>query len=110
MRFLTFTGLTGVQFINDKNAVIPLDKATFNCSTGNENLMRLVDGENLTNDANHMWTCEFKQHNTVVLTVKFEDEIFVTGMRVWNYNASLGLSYSGVGGRILILRKWGFVH
>lgn len=59
--------------------------------------MRLVDGTNLTSDASHMWTAEFKQHNTIVLTIKFEDEIFVTGMRVWNYNASLGLSYSGVG-------------
>ena len=66
------------------------------CNAGNDNLMRLSDGNNFTIDESHMWATQFSLETAVIITIQFNSEIFVTGMRVWNYNSSLDLSYCGV--------------
>ncbi|XP_033213105.1 protein KIAA0556-like isoform X2 [Belonocnema kinseyi] len=89
-------GLTGIEFTGDQDTPISLAHAKIYCNTGNDNLMRLSDGHNLTTDGSHMWATQFSLETTVIITIQFNTEIFVNGMRVWNYNSSLDFSYCGV--------------
>ena len=65
----------------------------------------LVDGDNVTTDAAHMWVCMLPADladggnpcttcPTVVL--KLDEPKLLKGLRVWNYNGSLEDSYKGV--------------
>ncbi|XP_043465005.1 katanin-interacting protein-like isoform X2 [Leptopilina heterotoma] len=89
-------GLTGIELFTDQDTQISFAHAKITCNIGNDNLMRLIDGRNLTIDENHMWATRFSIDTTVIVTIKFDKEIFVTGIKIWNYNASLDLSYCGV--------------
>ncbi|XP_051171419.1 katanin-interacting protein-like [Leptopilina boulardi] len=89
-------GLTGIELFTDQHTQISFAHAKISCNIGNDNLMRLIDGYNLTIDENHMWATQFSMDTTVIVTIKFHKEIFVTGIKIWNYNASLDLSYCGV--------------
>lgn len=91
-----FAGLTGIELFTDQDTQISFAHAKISCNIGNDNLMRLVDGYNLTIDENHMWATQSSLDTTVIITIKFHKEVFVTGMKIWNYNASLDLSYCGV--------------
>eukprot|EP00037_Helgoeca_nana_P033932 m.419989 g.419989 ORF g.419989 m.419989 type:complete len:1014 (-) comp32008_c0_seq1:22-3063(-) len=61
---------------------------------------RLFDGDNLTTDRELMWLARFTGDNRV--TVEFAELTTLALVRVWNYNASKGSSYSGV--RHVIMR------
>lgn len=51
-------------------------------------------------DENHMWTTSSLLLDDLVrITVTFNTELYVTGMRLWNYNPALDLSYCGVRSR-----------
>lgn len=93
---LNMIGLTGIELFTDQDTQISFAHAKISCNIGNDNLMRLVDGYNLTIDENHMWATQSSLDTTVIITIKFHKEVFVTGMKIWNYNASLDLSYCGV--------------
>lgn len=44
-----------------------------------------------------MWLIDYINENEeIIITITFEEEVYITGMRFWNYNASLELSYCGV--------------
>lgn len=73
-----------------------LSRANLECNQGNENLTRLVDGNYLTTDHNYMWSINYGIDKKVVLTVSFNVETYLTGMRFWNYNSSMDLSFCGV--------------
>ncbi|XP_046483730.1 protein KATNIP homolog isoform X2 [Neodiprion pinetum] len=89
-------GLTGIELIGDQDSTIPLTQASLSCNVGCKHLNRLIDGNNLTTEPSHMWATYFLRGDNPTLTITFQTEIFFTGIRIWNYNASLDLSYCGV--------------
>jgi len=66
----------------------------------------LVDGNNVTTDAAHMWVCALPSSETLdgglqssgspTIIVRLAEPRLLHGLRVWNYNASLEDSYKGV--------------
>ena len=69
---------------------------------GENNMAALVDGVDVTTDAEHMYLCATTTtatmmssgHVTITLTLDTPTRLY--GMRIWNYNASLEDSYKGV--------------
>ena len=59
-------------------------------------LLRLIDGENVTNSDEHMWLVPFSEGEPHIITVTFPERKLVTGIRVWNYNKSTEDTYRGV--------------
>ena len=101
-----FVGLTGVEFYDDKGLIIPLTTEMINANPrdvkteqGNGDkrvLENLLNGINLTSDISDMWLTPFSLHGKQFLYFNFGDKKRVSGMKVWNYNASPEDSYRGV--------------
>ncbi|KAG7210222.1 hypothetical protein KM043_011772 [Ampulex compressa] len=90
-------GLNGIEFIGDQDLTIPLTYATLSCNIPDVDFTNLFDGYNVTTDANHMWLIYCPPNiKEVIITITFNMETLLRGMRIWNYNASLHLSYCGV--------------
>ncbi|XP_043670152.1 katanin-interacting protein-like isoform X2 [Vespula pensylvanica] len=90
-------GLNGIEFIGDQNLILSTTHANLKCNLDNINLLRLIDGYNITTDKDHMWLIDYINENEeIIITITFDKEVYITGMRFWNYNASLELSYCGV--------------
>ncbi|KAK2580558.1 hypothetical protein KPH14_007687 [Odynerus spinipes] len=90
-------GLSGLEFIGDQNLVLPTTYANLRCNLDDTNLLKLIDGCNMSTDIDHMWLIDYTNENEeIVITVSFDKEVYVTGIRIWNYNASLEMSYCGV--------------
>ena len=58
--------------------------------------MRLIDGHNVTTEMDYMWLADLMLNKRITITVTFDTDVYLTGIRIWNYNASLELSYCGV--------------
>jgi len=91
----SFVGLTGVELIGDKGVTIPLANANLRCNVNDAHLMKLIDGHNVTTEMDHMWLADISDER-ITITITFNTDVHPTGMRIWNYNASLELSYCGV--------------
>jgi len=89
-------GLTGIELIGDQDVIIPLENANLHCNIGDTHLTNLIDGHNITIDMDHMWLVDITSNKKITITVIFNTDMYITGMRIWNYNASLELSYCGV--------------
>lgn len=59
-------------------------------------LSRLIDGDNITTDDQHMWLIPFSYGEPHTLNIAFSKAQTVAGLRVWNYNKSPEDSYRGV--------------
>ncbi|KAL6262367.1 hypothetical protein P5V15_007456 [Pogonomyrmex californicus] len=89
-------GLTGIELIGDQGVAVPLVNATLHCDVNDTHLTRLIDGHNVTTEMDHMWLADVTPNKRITITLTFDTDIYPTGMRIWNYNASLELSYCGV--------------
>ncbi|KMQ94347.1 hypothetical protein RF55_5513 [Lasius niger] len=88
-------GLTGIELIGDQGTV-PLADANLCCNVENTHLTNLINGHNITTEMDHMWLADVTSNKRIAITVTFDTDVYLTGMRIWNYNASLELSYCGV--------------
>lgn len=93
---MKIAGLNGIEMINDEYMPVPLSPANLDCDHGKGNIHRLVDGNYLTADASHMWAIHYTPHMEVTITITFQAETYLTGIRFWNYNNSMDLSFCGV--------------
>ncbi|KAI1708264.1 Protein KATNIP like protein [Ditylenchus destructor] len=96
-------GLTGIQFLGPNSQPIPTDNCIVRCSTesgSNANtLQRLLNCKNLTCQPENMWLTPWansEDGSPPVLSFTFPQEVELTGVSVWNYNASPELTYAGV--------------
>ncbi|XP_011703976.1 PREDICTED: uncharacterized protein KIAA0556-like isoform X2 [Wasmannia auropunctata] len=90
-------GLTGIELIGDQGIAIPLVNANLHCNVVDaRDLTRLIDGHNVTTEMDYMWLTDQTLNKSITITVTFDTDVYLTGMRIWNYNASLELSYCGV--------------
>lgn len=92
----SFIGLTGIELIGDQGVALPLVNANLHCNVGDMHLTRLIDGYNITTEMDHMWLANATSNKKITITIIFNTDVCLTGMRIWNYNASLELSYCGV--------------
>lgn len=107
-------GLTGIQFLGPKFQPLP-DTLIKQCIVRSEpsltserddcRLMNLLNGHNLTCNLNDMWLMmsneiaagkDLLTRVFPVLSFTFPCDIRVSGISLWNYNASPELSYAGV--------------
>ncbi|XP_011057054.1 PREDICTED: uncharacterized protein KIAA0556-like isoform X3 [Acromyrmex echinatior] len=89
-------GLTGIELIGDQGVAVPLVSANLHCNAADTHLMRLIDGHNVTTEMDYMWLADLMLNKKIMITITFDMDVFLTGIRIWNYNASLELSYCGV--------------
>ncbi|KAL6425657.1 hypothetical protein ACFW04_009638 [Cataglyphis niger] len=89
-------GLTGIELIGDQGITVPLMDANLYCNVENTHLTNLIDGYNITTEMDHMWLADVISNKRIAITVTFDTDVYLTGIRIWNYNASLELSYCGV--------------
>ncbi|XP_029663843.1 protein KIAA0556-like [Formica exsecta] len=89
-------GLTGIELIGNQGITVPLTDANLYCNVENTHLTNLIDGHNITTEMDHMWLADVISNKRIEITVTFDTDVYLTGMRIWNYNASLELSYCGV--------------
>ncbi|KAK0173913.1 hypothetical protein PV328_007050 [Microctonus aethiopoides] len=95
---LDMIGLNGIEIINDKSTIIPSSEISLHCNSGagDDGIIRLINGNNLTVESKNMWICQCTPDITITITIILNSELFITGMRIWNYNGSLESSYCGV--------------
>nr|CAD7458597.1 unnamed protein product [Timema tahoe] len=89
-------GLAGLEILGDGGKVILVEPHYLQCSSRSPDIYRLLDGDNVTTDENHMWNAPFASGDIVVLTITFPVVVHFSGVRLWNYNSSSELSYCGV--------------
>ncbi|XP_076331962.1 katanin-interacting protein-like isoform X2 [Tachypleus tridentatus] len=91
-------GLTGLEVLDPSGEPVVLYPHMLSCSPvdSRNHLIRLIDGVNLTVSEEHMWCVEFLGHCPPTITISFGQPLSISGLRVWNYNASLEDSYTGV--------------
>ncbi|XP_071570324.1 katanin-interacting protein-like isoform X4 [Temnothorax nylanderi] len=89
-------GLTGIELIGDQGTAVPLVNANLHCNVADTHLTRLIDGHNVTTEMDRMWLADVTLDKRITITVTFDTDVYLTRMRIWNYNASLELSYCGV--------------
>ncbi|XP_076154749.1 katanin-interacting protein [Alosa pseudoharengus] len=102
-----YLGLTGLEVVSQEGQSIPLDIAMLDASPRDLNdlpdhsndlrtLDKLIDGQNITTDDEHMWLIPFSPGAEHRLTVQLPTAHTLTGLRVWNYNKSPEDTYRGV--------------
>ncbi|KAF7639807.1 DUF4457 domain-containing protein [Meloidogyne graminicola] len=110
-----YIGLTGIQFLGPGFSPINeniVKECVIRCEPViNEELKRgelknLLNGINLTCDPENMWITnklilnnsedEISKQSSIFLSFTFPKEISISGISIWNYNASTELSYVGV--------------
>ncbi len=93
-------GLTGLAILTSGGEAFSLQNEQIFCEIDGQrpdiNLAVLLNGVNLTCDVEHMWRVPFNSSEPPILTLSLDTLIHVTGLLVWNYNASVEESYGGV--------------
>ncbi|XP_053610778.1 katanin-interacting protein-like isoform X2 [Plodia interpunctella] len=56
----------------------------------------LFNGRNITTDFDDMWCTSFSAYNHCHVVLEMREPTEITGIRLWNYNANMELSYIGV--------------
>ena len=100
-------GLTGIQLLDVWGRKIELKSDQICGGQGSDVMVeRLLDNVNLSSEPDHMWTTPFhpsQPHTPTTLIVSLDTPTQLTGLRVWNYNASLEDSYRGVSYSIMFV-------
>ncbi|PAV82540.1 hypothetical protein WR25_08218 isoform B [Diploscapter pachys] len=91
-------GFTGIEFIHKNGQPINVkDHATITSTTGDTLVLeRLLNGKNLTRNAEDMCLLEFDPQKPTTITIQFDQPFHIAGISFWNYNASTEMSYAGV--------------
>lgn len=71
-----FIGLTGLEVMTESETSLNVNMLSCNFKG---NLSKLVDGENVTDDPNHMWNVIYNPIKHVVLTIQFEAYTYLSG-------------------------------
>ncbi|XP_038585886.1 katanin-interacting protein isoform X1 [Micropterus salmoides] len=102
-----YMGLTGLEVVGKDGESLPLDLSMMAASPRDLNdlpdygrdlrtLDKLIDGNNITTDDQHMWLIPFSYGEPHTLNITFSKVQTIAGLRIWNYNKSPEDSYRGV--------------
>ncbi|MCP9260924.1 Protein CBR-PGHM-1 [Dirofilaria immitis] len=90
-------GLTGLQFLGPHGIVLDSLDCSITASSATQTSYRLLNGKNLTRSREDMWLTSYSRNSPPVrITVTFAEPVIVSGICMWNYNASPEMSYAGV--------------
>jgi hypothetical protein len=101
-----YSGLTGIEVLDEQMNVIPLKISQLNAVPRDMNaisghsgdyrtLDKLIDGVNMTTDDSHMWLIPYTMYDNPHLTIDLVQPTSITGLRIYNYNKSLEDSFRG---------------
>ncbi|XP_013189673.1 katanin-interacting protein [Amyelois transitella] len=97
-------GLTGIEIMCD-NDPVRVHRAYAYTASASESpppptslieCHSLFNGRNITTDFDDMWCTSFANNKYCHLVMEMKEPTEITGIRIWNYNANLELSYIGV--------------
>ncbi|XP_030256065.1 protein KIAA0556 isoform X2 [Sparus aurata] len=102
-----YMGLTGLEVVGKDGESLPLVLSMMAAYPRDLNdlpeyghdlctLDKLIDGNNITTDDQHMWLIPFSYGELHTLNVTFNKAQTIAGLRIWNYNKSPEDSYRGV--------------
>ncbi|XP_041982412.1 katanin-interacting protein-like [Aricia agestis] len=95
-------GLTGIDILRSDQS-IPVHRAYAYTAPAEDDrpphklldCSQLFNGRNVTTDMKDMWCTEFGPGVYCHVVMELSEPTEVTGIRLWNYNASMELSYAG---------------
>ena len=92
-------GMTSLKILDANFKPLEIRPSMISC-TPNDNgtpVHRLIDGVDNTEDENHMWLAPCRPYaQQYMLRIDFGSQVGLTGLKIWNYNASLDDSFMGV--------------
>ncbi|XP_056222133.1 katanin-interacting protein isoform X1 [Seriola aureovittata] len=102
-----YIGLTGLEVVGKEGESLPLDLSMVAASPRDLNdlpeyghdlrtIDKLIDGNNITTEDQHMWLIPFSYGDPHTLNITFNEAQTIAGLRIWNYNKSPEDSYRGV--------------
>ncbi|NXU95887.1 K0556 protein, partial [Cettia cetti] len=101
-----YLGLTGLEVIGKDGQALKITAEQISASpqdlndlpeyTGDSRtLEKLIDGTNITEEDAHMWLIPFSFGEDHLLTIHFDKNESIAGLRFWNYNKSPEDTYRG---------------
>lgn len=92
----TYVGLTGLEFVGQEGETIPAKtfKAQSSSNPKSE-VSQVFDGVNITLNSDHMWLTSLG-YSPPSLIINFNENVRLSMLRIWNYNASQEESFMGV--------------
>ncbi|XP_072415509.1 katanin-interacting protein isoform X2 [Chiloscyllium punctatum] len=101
-----YLGLTGLEVVGKDGQALPVTMDDIEASPRDLNelpeynedsrtLDKLIDGINITSEDEHMWLIPFTYGENHILTINFNKQQTVIGLRFWNYNKSPEDTYRG---------------
>ncbi|CAG9767417.1 unnamed protein product [Ceutorhynchus assimilis] len=87
-------GLTGIEIIEGADNCVSIEERHLSSNIESKCLKNLMKGDNITTNSKNMWCVSLQ--DTVTISIKFDDFKYISGIRIWNYNENLELSYAGV--------------
>ncbi|XP_009980634.1 PREDICTED: uncharacterized protein KIAA0556 homolog [Tauraco erythrolophus] len=101
-----YLGLTGLEVIGKNGHALKISTEQISASPQDLNdlpeytrdsrtLEKLIDGTNITVEDDHMWLVPFSFGEDHLLTIHFDKNESIAGLRFWNYNKSPEDTYRG---------------
>ncbi|XP_078096139.1 katanin-interacting protein [Mustelus asterias] len=101
-----YLGLTGLEVVGKGGQTLPVTMDNIEASPRDLNelpeynedsrtLDKLIDGINVTSEDEHMWLIPFTYGDNHILTINFNKQQTIIGLRFWNYNKSPEDTYRG---------------
>ncbi|XP_067911780.1 katanin-interacting protein isoform X4 [Heterodontus francisci] len=101
-----YLGLTGLEVVGKDGQALPVTMDNIEASPRDLNelpeynedsrtLDKLIDGINVTSEDEHMWLIPFTYGDNHILTINFNKQQTIIGLRFWNYNKSPEDTYRG---------------
>ncbi|XP_078414458.1 katanin-interacting protein isoform X1 [Cetorhinus maximus] len=101
-----YLGLTGLEVVGKDGQALPVTMENIEASPRDLNelpeynedsrtLDKLIDGINVTSEDEHMWLIPFTYGDNHILTINFNKQQTIIGLRFWNYNKSPEDTYRG---------------
>ncbi|XP_017771300.1 PREDICTED: protein KIAA0556-like isoform X2 [Nicrophorus vespilloides] len=106
--YANLIGLTSIEVFQGSDSAIPVKEENLISDSKIEQLYmsRLFNGVNVTTDSSQMWFHKYKYGQEIVISIEFENFVYISGLRFWNYNANLEMTYAGVSRvKVLLDRK-----
>lgn len=104
-------GLTSIDIIDPTNESIPIQSIEYQNPDifPSTKLMNIINSEKVTTHPEDMWS-EHYTLDPIIVNINLEQVSLVAGIRFWNYNPSIELSYAGVKQVSIVINKQAIVN
>ncbi|KAI5698605.1 hypothetical protein M8J75_009222 [Diaphorina citri] len=92
----TLIGLAGISVLEDTGNRVHTDSIQV-MNTVDHSVQNLLSNDCMSSlDTRYMWCTPYRRGLVVTLVIKFSQPVHISALMVWNYNASIEMSYCGV--------------